>query len=207
MFRSNRTREGSLPKQLEFVNGTEQSWLVAYIKSPEQLHRAWQQAQVGQVADDPAVYTYFPSQLDPSLSPNDDTHTCTMFSHYFPTKFPGSTHNEAKALMVERMIAQMEKVVPDFRDLIIDKVVFTQQYFEKTFNLTEGDFCGGLMHPGQMLGDRPVPGWDRGHETPLKNLYMAGGACHPGPGVTCIPGLNGARVVLGQLKERREAAE
>jgi phytoene dehydrogenase-like protein len=194
-------------KQLEFVNGTEQSWLVAYIKSPEQLHRAWQQAQVGQVADDPAVYTYFPSQLDPSLSPNDGTHTCTMFSHYFPTKFPGSTHNEAKALMVERMIGQMEKVVPDFRDLIIDKVVFTQQYFEKTFNLTEGDFCGGLMHPGQMFGDRPVPGWDRGHETPLKNLYMAGGACHPGPGVTCIPGLNGARVVLGQLKERREAAE
>jgi phytoene dehydrogenase-like protein len=195
-------------KQLEFVNGTVQSWLVAYIKSPEQLHKAWQQSRAGQVADDPAVYTYFPSQLDPSLAPDDGTHTCTMFSHYFPTEFPGSSHKEAKALMVERMIGQMEKVIPDFRDLIMDKVVFTQQYFDKTFNATEGDFSLGLLHPGQMFGDRPVPGWDGGHMTPLNNLYIAGAACHPGPGVTCIPGLNGARVVLAQLgQEKEEAAE
>ena len=195
-------------KQLEFVNGTVQSWLVAYIKSPEQLHRAWQQSRAGQVADDPAVYCYFPSQLDSSLSPGDGTHTCTMFSHYFPTDIPPGQHNEMKNVMVDRMIAQMEKVIPDFRDLIMDQVVFTQQYFEKTFNATEGDFSMGLLHPGQMFGDRPVPGWDGAHETPLENLYMAGGACHPGPGVTCLPGLNGARVVLEKLGgEKKEAAE
>jgi phytoene dehydrogenase-like protein len=193
-------------KQLEFVNGTVQSWLVAYIKGPEQLHKAWQQSRAGQVADDPAVYCYFPSQLDPSLSPGDGTHTCTMFSHYFPTEFPGSSHKEAKSLMVERMISQMEKVIPDFRDLVMDQAVFTQQYFEKAFNATEGDFSLGLLHPGQMFGDRPVPGWDGGHETPLKNLYMAGGACHPGPGVTCIPGLNGARVVMAKLGGAKEEA-
>ena len=194
-------------KQLEFVNGTVQSWLVAYIKSPEQLHRAWLQSRAGQVADDPAVYCYFPSQLDPSLAP-EGSHTCTMFSHYFPTDIPVGKHNEVKNLMVERMIAAMEKVVPDFRDLIMDKAVFTQQYFEKTFNATEGDFSLGLLHPGQMFGDRPVPGWSGGHETPLENLYMAGGACHPGPGVTCLPGLNGARVVLEKLGgESKEAAE
>ena len=34
-------------KQLEFVNGTEQSWLVAYIRSPEQMHRAWKQCEAG----------------------------------------------------------------------------------------------------------------------------------------------------------------
>ena len=193
-------------KQLEFVNGTVQSWLVAYIKGPEQLHKAWQQSRAGQVADDPAVYTYFPSQLDPSLAPDDGTHTCTMFSHYFPTEFPGSSHNEAKNLMVERMIGAMETVIPDFRELIIDKVVFTQQYFDKTFNATEGDFSLGLLHPGQMFGDRPVPGWDHNHETPIENLYIAGAACHPGPGVTCIPGLNGARVVLEQLGGAKDVA-
>jgi phytoene dehydrogenase-like protein len=193
-------------KQLELVNGTVQSWLVAYIKGPDQLHKAWQQSRAGQVADDPAVYCYFPSQLDPTLAPNDGTHTCTMFSHYFPTDIPAGKFNEMRNLMVERMIAQMEKVVPDFRDLIIDKAVFTQRYFQTIFNATEGDFSLGLLHPGQMFGDRPVPGWDRGHETPLENLYMAGGACHPGPGVTCIPGLNGAHVVLGKLGGAKEEA-
>ena len=196
--------------QLEFVNGTQQSWLVAYIKGPEHLHNAWQQAQAGQVADDPAVYTYFPSQLDPSLAPGDGTHTCTMFSHYFPTDVPPEKRNEMKNLMVERMIGVMEKVIPDFRDLMMDnRAVFTQRYFKSAFNATEGDFSLGLLHPGQMFGDRPVPGWDGGHETPLQNLYMAGGACHPGPGVTCIPGLNGAKVVLERLGggQKVQAAE
>ncbi|MEM8609030.1 MAG: NAD(P)/FAD-dependent oxidoreductase [Myxococcota bacterium] len=191
---------------LAFVNGTVQSWLVAYIKGPEQLHRAWQQSRAGQVADDPAVYTYFPSQLDPSLAPGDGTHTCTMFSHYFPTDIPPGKLPEAKKLMVDRMTAAMERVIPDFRDLIVDQAVFTQQYFENVFNATEGDFSLGLMHPGQMFGDRPVPGWDGGHETPLENLFMAGAACHPGPGVTCIPGLNGARVVLEKLGGAKDQA-
>ncbi len=193
-------------KQLEFVNGTVQSWLVAYIKGPEQLHKAWQQSRAGQVAEDPAVYTYFPSQLDPSLAPGDGTHTCTMFSHYFPTDIPAGKLPEMKQRMVDRMIAAMEQVIPDFRELIIDQAVFTQQYFENVFNATEGDFSLGLLHPGQMFGDRPVPGWDGGHETPLENLYMAGAACHPGPGVTCIPGLNGARVVLDKLDGAKDQA-
>jgi phytoene dehydrogenase-like protein len=191
-------------KQLAFVNGTEQSWLVAYIKSPEQLHRAWKQYRAGEVVDDPAVYCYFPSQLDRSLAP-EGFHTCTMFSHYFPADIPAGKHNEMKEQMVERMLGQIEKVVPDFRDLIMDQVVFTQQYFEKTFGATEGDFSLGLLHPGQMFGDRPVPGWAN-HETPLPNLFMAGAACHPGPGVTCLPGLNGARVVLERLGRGAEAA-
>ena len=49
-----------------------------------------------------------------------------------------------------------------------------------------------------MFGDRPVPGWAN-YETQLDNLFMAGAACHPGPGVTCLPGLNGARVVKAKL--------
>ncbi len=190
----------SLPtfaNQLEFVNGTEKSWLVAYIQSPEQLHGCWKQYQAGEVPDNPAVYCYFPSQLDSSLAP-EGFHTCTIFSHYFPADIPKGQHNEMKELMVKRVLDRMETVVPNFRELIMDQVVFTQEYFEKTFGTTGGDFAQGLLHPGQMFGDRPVPGWAN-YETPLENLFMAGGGCHPGPGVTCIPGLNGARVVMGKI--------
>ena len=49
--------------------------------------------------------------------------------------------------MADRMIGQIEKVVPDFRDLIMDKVVLTQQYFEKTFGVTAGDFAQGYCIP------------------------------------------------------------
>jgi phytoene dehydrogenase-like protein len=54
---------------MEFVNDTPQSYLLAYIKSADHLHEAWLQYRDGKVPDDPAVYCYFPSMLDPQLAP------------------------------------------------------------------------------------------------------------------------------------------
>jgi len=51
-----------------------------------------------------------------------------------------------------------------------------------------------------MWNDRPVPGWG-GYTTPIKGLYMCGSACHPGPGITCVPGWNGAQRVLQDMKK------
>lgn len=186
-------------KQLAFVNGTEQSWLVAYIRSPQQLHEAWKQFEAGEVPEDPAVYCYFPSQLDPTLAP-EGHHTCTLFAHYFPVDSQKGDKKDTKNLMEKRMIDRMETVIPNFRDLIMDKAVFTQRYFESNFGITKGDFAAGLLHPGQMFGDRAVPGW-ADYTTPLKDLYMASGACHPGPGVTCLPGIYGAKKVLDDLAQ------
>jgi phytoene dehydrogenase-like protein len=47
-----------------------------------------------------------------------------------------------------------------------------------------------------MLDFRPVPGWQGGYRTPVENLYLCGAGCHPGPGVTFLPGYNGAHVVM-----------
>jgi phytoene dehydrogenase-like protein len=189
-------------KQLPFVNGTEQSWLVAYIRSPEQLHEAYKQYKKGEVPDDPAVYCYFPSQLDPTLAPPGQ-HTCTLFAHYFPADTPKGEHKNMKNLMADKMLDCIEFVAPGFKGLIMDKAVFTQHYFERKFGATQGDFAQGLLHPGQFFSDRPVPGWAANDidsfRTPLINLFMAGGGCHPGPGVTCLPGLYGARAVLSEL--------
>ena len=135
-----------------------------------------------------------PSVLDPSLAP-EGHYTCTFFSHYFPYAIAQDEHNELKQVMADRVIGQMVKYAPNFRDAIMDQVVLTHQYFEKTFGITGGDFCHGLLHPGQMWNLRPVPGWSD-YRTPIENLYMCGSACHPGPGVTGVPGYNGAHAVL-----------
>ena len=108
--------------------------------------------------------------------------------------------------MVERMITQMEKVIPDFRELIIDQVVFTQQYFDKPFNATEGDFSLGLLHPGQMFGDRPGSrlGW-RPRDPAREPLH--GRRClPPRPRRDLLPGMNGARIVLEKLGGAKEEA-
>ena len=36
---------------------------------------------------------------------------------------------------------------------------------------------------------------------------MAGGGNHPGPGVTCLPGLYGSRVVLAELEIAEQLSE
>lgn len=192
----------TLTKQLASINGTMQSWLLAYLPSPEHLHDAWIQYKDDIVPDSPAVYCYFPSMLDPTLAP-EGSHTCTLFSHYFPANTPKGEHKAMKNEMAERMLNCIEDVAPGFKGSIMDQAVFTQHYFESNYGVTKGDFSQGLMHPDQFFGNRPVPGWvaqdKSGYETPLVNLFTAGGGNHPGTGVTCLPGLYGARVVLSEL--------
>ena len=154
--------------------------------------------------DDPAVYCYFPSQLDPSLAP-EGFHTCTIFSHYFPSDIPAGKHNEMKELMVERMLGQIEKVVPDFRDLIMDQVVFTQQYFEKTFGATEGDFSLGPAAPGPDVRRSAGPGLGQPRDAAGEPLHGRRRLPSRSRGDLSAR-LNGARVVLARLGGGAEAA-
>jgi len=179
---------------LAFANENNIRWLMSYIPSAEHLSHNWEQYRRGQVPDDPVSYCGIPTIMDPTLAP-EGSYTCTIFSHYFPYDIPKGKHKEFRDVMADRAIGQIAKYAPNFRDAIMDKVVFTQTYFENTFNVTEGDFASGLLHPGQMWDKRPVRGWAN-YRTPIKNLFMCGSACHPGPGVTCIPGYNCSREVL-----------
>lgn len=185
---------------LEFANENNIRWLMAYVPSPEHVARHWEQYRHGHVPDDPVSYCAFPSVMDPSLAP-DGYYTCTIFSPFFPYGIPEGKHKELSRLMAERAINQIAKHAPNFRAAIIDKAVLTNQYFESTCGVTGGDYASGLIHPGQMWDRRPVPGW-ADYRTPIENLFMCGSACHPGPGVTCVPGYNSAHEVLKAWKKK-----
>ena len=182
---------------LAFANENNIRWLMSYLPSPEHLSRCWEQYRAGTVPDDPVSYYYIPSLVDPSYAPA-GYHTCTFFAHYFPANIPQSRHDELRKVMADRVIGQMVRYAPNFKDAIMDQAIFTHEYFRAKFGITAGDFCHGLLHPGQMWNRRPVPGWSN-YRTPIKNLYMCGSGCHPGPGVTCVPGYNGASELLRDM--------
>ena len=183
-----------LTGHLEFANEGGIGWLLAYIPSPEHLARCWEQYRRNEVPDDPVAYCTIPSVVDPSLA-EPGTHTCTIFSHYFPAEGSQAEHASMKRVMADRVIERMERHAPGFRASIVKKAVLTHRYFESRFGITAGDFAHGLLHPGQMWDRRPVPGWSS-YRTPIGGLYLCGSACHPGPGVTCMPGHNAAEAVL-----------
>jgi phytoene dehydrogenase-like protein len=182
---------------LAFTNEDKLKWLMAYIPSADHVSKCWNEYKNGQIPEDPLAYCYFPSMIDPTVAPA-GYHTATLFSHYFPYDTPKDKLREHAGIMADRAIEQIAKYAPNFRDSIVDKLVLTHNYFEKTFGITGGDFCHGLIEPGQMWASRPVPGYSD-YRTPIGNLYMCGAACHPGPGVTCAPGYNSARTVISDL--------
>jgi len=183
---------------MSYLNQGDMRWLASYIPSPDYLSRCWDQYRKGEVPDRPVSYYHIPSILDASAAPQ-GYHACTFFSHYFPYDVPQDKHRDLAELMADRVIGEMARFAPNFPDIIVDRAILTNRYFEKAFGATGGDFCHGLLHPGQMWSRRPVAGWSD-YRTPIESLYMCGSACHPGPGITGIPGYNGARRVLGDLE-------
>jgi phytoene dehydrogenase-like protein len=139
-----------------------------------------------------------PSVLDPDLAPP-GRHAGTMFAMYFPCEAPREEHGRLKDEFAERIVAKMTRYAPNFRDSILHQATFAPYHYESMFGCTGGDFCHGLIHPEQMLDFRPVPGWGGGYRTPIEDLYLCGAGCHPGPGVTFLPGYNAAHVVLDDL--------
>ena len=68
-----------------------------------------------------------------------------------------------------------------------------------------------MFKGSMMLGDfsqdqlgcfRPVLGW-ADYRTPIDNLYMASGTCHPSGGCTCAPGYNCAGIITDDLKIKK----
>jgi len=103
--------------------------------------------------------------------------------------------------MAERIIDRINEVYPGFRALIVESSDFSSDHFATMQGATGGDFTHGLIHPDQMLGARAlVPG--SAHRTPIPGLYLCGASCHPGPGVTFLPGYGCAMEVARDIARR-----
>ena len=179
---------------LAFANESNLRWNMAYYPSPEHLEQCWESCKWGRIPEDPLVSYYIPSIFDDSLAPP-GYHTATFFSQYYPVTAPRDQHKRLKEEMADKMIGQMCRYAPNLKEAIVDRAVFTPLQYENMFGITGGDYSHGLMQPGQMFDFRPVVGWSN-YRTPVAGLYLCGSACHPGPGVTALPGYNSAREVL-----------
>jgi phytoene dehydrogenase-like protein len=66
---------------------------------------------------------------------------------------------------------------------------------ESRYGLPEGNPNHGEMILNQFFHMRPIPGYAR-YRTHVDGLYLCGAGCHPGGGVTGVPGHNAAREIL-----------
>ena len=173
---------------------------VAHAPSPEYISDAWEQYRKGQLPDAPPTYLYIPSMVDTSLAP-EGKHSATIFTPYFPTGLDADENRSWKEQYADTCIRIFDKFAPGFADSITNRVVFSNRYFGSTFSAHAGDYSHGLLQPNQLWTGRVVEGADK-FATPVDGLYLCGQCTHPGPGVTGIPGWNGAEAALKHLDAR-----
>jgi phytoene dehydrogenase-like protein len=167
------------------------------VPDPELQQASYEACRRGEVPEHPAVGMQIPTVMDPSLAP-DGFHIATTYGFFFPCDAPREERGKLRDQMAERIIDRLSEFLPDLRECIVEQAVFSSDHFAAMQGATHGDFTHGLIHPEQMIGGRLlVPG--SAHATPIAGLYLCGASCHPGPGVTFLPGYGAAHEVAAAL--------
>ena len=110
-------------------------------------------------------------------------------------------------LFADRMEREIEARAPGFRNLVRGRFIASPKRLEAmNANLVGVAINNGTAQVHQQLVFRPTPGTAR-PETPVKNLYLASVAAHPGGGVHGAPGANAARAALRSRRVARRVID
>jgi phytoene dehydrogenase-like protein len=162
--------------------------------SLDALERAFDSAKYGRLPDAPWIDLTFPSTLDPSLAPA-GRHVVIAWVQYIPRTLREMDWSQARDLLADRVTARIEGAAPGFTAAVAYRDIVTPEDLERRFGLAGGCLYQVDMTLDQLLHLRPVAGW-YDHRTPISRLHLCGPACHPGGGVTGLPGRNAARAIL-----------
>ncbi|MFF5923793.1 phytoene desaturase family protein [Streptomyces flavochromogenes] len=167
------------------------------------LTRFASQIAMGHVPDAPFALFGQMTTADGSRSPA-GTESAWAYTHLpqhiasdaGPDHITGRWDTREQEAMADRIEAQVERFAPGFRTLIRARRILaptTLQAMDE--NLHNGAINNGTTALHQQAIFRPTPGTGR-PETPVKGLYLASAAAHPGGGVHGAPGANAARAAL-----------
>ena len=93
-----------------------------------------------------------------------------------------------------------QKYMPNFKKIMIKKVVFSPIDFEtRPSTSVRGTLACGALVPYQKYSMRPTPELAGYRVTSIPNIYLCGSGSHPGPGVSMAPGRNAAQVIIANL--------
>ncbi len=165
------------------------------------IEKAWDEAKFGALCSEPVIDAVIPTTKDPTLAP-EGKHIMTCFTQYVPYAPHGSSWQEQRDVLADRVMATIESYAPGFSSSVLHRQVVTPQDMEDTYGLLGGNIFHGELSLDQLFTGRPSP-LVADYRTPVHGLYLCGSGSHPGGGVMGAPGRNGARAVLADLRAER----
>lgn len=163
------------------------------------LERAYDDAKYGWYSARPFITPVVPTTVDDTIAPP-GKHVVHMFGGHAPYDLKNGNWEQEKDNFTRTVLSVMDEFAPGFSSQIIDMQVLTPRDIEATLNLPHGHIFHGELALDQLFFQRPAPGW-ADYRTPIRGLYQCGSSCHPGGGVSGIPGHNAARRILGDLRK------
>jgi phytoene desaturase len=145
----------------------------------------------GKLADDMSLYIHRPSVTDPGVAPEGDD------TFYVLSPVPNLDHADPvdwsaeSPRYLEKVAAELEKVIPGFRPRITASEVFTPETFQTRYL---SPFGAGFSIEPRILQSA----WFRPHNVSeeASGLFLVGAGTHPGAG---LPGVVSSAKVLAQL--------
>jgi phytoene dehydrogenase-like protein len=158
------------------------------------LQRAYDCVKYGEYSPHPYLDLMIPTLLDPSLAPSGQ-HVLSITAKFAPYQLRDGDWDTRREAFGDVVVDTLSEYAPKIRDAILHRRVLAPPDLEAAFGLPEGNPSHGEMTLDQFFHMRPIPGYAR-YRTPIAGLYLCGAGCHPGGGVTGIPGYNAARAIL-----------
>jgi phytoene desaturase len=145
----------------------------------------------GTLADDMSLYIHRPTVTDPTAAPEGDD------TFYVLSPVPNLDHDnpvdwaEMEPVYREKVAAELDKVIPGFRDRMTASLVFTPHDFRDRYL---SPFGAGFSIEPRILQSA----WFRPHNVSeeAEGLYLVGAGTHPGAG---LPGVVSSAKVLAQI--------
>jgi phytoene dehydrogenase-like protein len=161
--------------------------------STDYYRKSARDAIEGLPARHPIIDIQIPTVYDPSIAP-EGKHIVSMWVRYEPVRPKGASWDALRKQEGEWLIDKLTVYAPNFKESIIDWLLYTPADLERRVYLTDGNIHHTTHVPNQLLGHRLFA--RGGYRTPIKGLYMCGAGTHPGGEVSGAPGHNAAHAVL-----------
>lgn len=157
------------------------------------VEHAYNPSKYGELPENPLLEITIPSANNKTLAP-EGHHVMSVNVSFLPYDVEGGWQ-EQKSTFAYKVIGLIGQYAPELKSLVVDHEFLTPADVESEYHAKNGHWHHGELSIHQSFMMRPVHGAAQ-YDTPIDNLFLCGAGCHPGGGVTGLPGRSAAKRVL-----------
>ena len=188
----------ALPSPADGSAGPQHRALQFICPDLQYLETAYGDYLAGKPSENPALISMTFSAADPTLAPP-GKHTLFLWGQYYPYELAsGASWDDIAEPIAAKMLDKLAEYAPNVTGAVIDKLIETPLYLERTLGLLRGNVMHLEMSIDQMFMLRPALTMSN-YRGPVPGLYLTGASTHPGGGIMGAAGRNAAAVLLHDL--------